>query len=261
MSVKISSIFSGIGTFELGMERSIPNSKTIWQCEIDPFCQKILRKHWPDTIIYDDVRCVLDHDPETPDILLGSYPCQDLSNAGSQGGIYAERSGLYWNLWSVISALLPRVVVLENVAAHTIRGGREVVGSLTQLGYDCEWGVIRSGGAFGAPHRRERLFIVAYSMRKRRVEHTGFSQTIQPSRHDTLQRKKSKQPSVSKPPHGSAHDGTYWTRHAPPSKLCRMDDGIAYRMDRIRSLGNAIVPQCAEWIGQQIWRSGILSSN
>ena len=134
------------------------------------------------------------------------------------------------------------------------------------LGALPNWGMIVNGelyevaSAFGAPHRRERLFIVAYSMRKRRVEHTGFSQTIQPSRHDTLQRKESKQPSVSKPPHGSAHDGNYWTRHAPPSKLCRVDDGIAYRMDRIRSLGNAIVPQCAEWIGQQIWRSGLLSS-
>ena len=89
--MKLGSLFAGIGGFELGLERAIPGLETIWQVEQDLFCQKVLKKHWPDSIIYDDVCQVGKHNLEPVDIICGGFPCQDISNAGKQGGIHAKR--------------------------------------------------------------------------------------------------------------------------------------------------------------------------
>ena len=160
--VRIGSAFSGIGGFELGLERAIPNSKTVWQIEQNAFCQKILRKHWADAKIYDDVREVGAHNLEPVDIFCAGFPCQDISVAGKGEGLNGKKSGLWWECFRIISELRPRIIVLENVSAVTFRGGREVVGSLTSIGYDTEWQVI-SAGMFGAPHIRKRWFLVGYA--------------------------------------------------------------------------------------------------
>ena len=93
MSIKIGSLFSGIGSFEFGLERSIPNSETVWQVEQDKFCQSILEKHWPSAQHHNDVNKVGAHNLEPVDIICGGFPCQDISIAGNQRGIYAERDG------------------------------------------------------------------------------------------------------------------------------------------------------------------------
>ena len=127
--LKLGSLFSGIGGFELGLERAIPNLETVWQVEQDKFCQKILHKHWPNALIYDDVCTVGKHNLEPVDIICGGFPCQDISTAGKQGGIHAERSGLWWEMHRIIGDLRPRVAVLENVPNLITLGMPEVLGS------------------------------------------------------------------------------------------------------------------------------------
>ena len=277
--VKIASCFSGIGGYELGLQRAIPDSKVIWQCEIDPFCQRVLKKHWPDAKLYTDITKMDTQEVERPDILAGGYPCQDISIAGKGEGIHGKNSGLWFNMLALISRIRPSIVCLENVAVHTIRGGREVVGSLAQLGYDCEWGVIRSGSAFGAPHRRARWFCIAYSYHRSKAAEIQAGRKINPlcdtrrgheTSHSYCQRcqeqsfysKRMEQthfPKCRMCKTRRENSGNYWKEVEAPSPLCGMDDGIPNRVDRIRSLGNAIVPQCAEWIGRRIVESNLLT--
>jgi len=316
---KIGSLFSGIGGFELGLERAIP-SETIWQVEQDKFCQSILKKHWPNAKIYDDVRNITKDNVEVPDIICGGFPCQDISVAGKLGGIQGEKSGLWWEMWRIISELSQGrkkpIVVLENVSNIIRLGGREVLGSLAQIGYNAEWTTIRASD-FGACHRRERWFCVAYPNRVRFVEHKRLSKKIQSKRNQGLQHKEIKKPIVSESTHssythvtypnsesqssrsklstslegvssypnkssvqkqsidpfrveskrrfkhgdsknGGSYTRNYWEKGPIESPLCNVDDGISNRVARLKALGNAIVPQCSEWIGQQIWKSGIL---
>lgn len=277
--VKIASCFSGIGGYELGLLRAIPDSKVIWQCEIDPFCQRVLRKHWPDAKLYTDITKMDTQEVERPDILAGGYPCQDISIAGKGEGIHGKNSGLWLYMLALISRIRPPIVCLENVAVHTIRGGREVVGSLAQLGYDCEWGVIRSGSAFGAPHRRARWFCIAYSYHRSKTEQIQAGRKINPlcdtrrghETSDSYCQRCQEQSFYSEPMESTRfpecgmcktrreNSGNYWKEVEAPSPLCGMDDGIPNRVDRIRSLGNAIVPQCAEWIGRRIVESNLLT--
>jgi len=240
---KCGSLFSGIGGFELGLERSIPNLETVWQVEQDKFCQKVLRKHWPNASIYDDVRTVGKHNLESVDIICGGFPCQDISIAGKQGGIHAKRSGLWWEMHRIISELRPRVAVLENVANFVTLGLPEVLGSLASIGYDAEWAII-SAKQFGAPHLRKRVFIVAYSSSKSSQRNRiPFRLQKKPAKAiDLLHRT------------GAA----YWEKTKAPPPVCGAHDGVSNRLDRLRALGNAIVPQCSEWVGQKIWESGWL---
>jgi DNA (cytosine-5)-methyltransferase 1 len=255
--MKIGSLFSGIGGFELGLERAIPGSKTIWQVEQDKYCQKVLKKHWPDAKIYDDVCQITKHNAEPVDIICGGFPCQDISLAGKQKGIIKNetRSGLWWEMHRIISEIRPRIAVLENVAAITNNGIGDVLGSLSQIGYDAEWTIV-SAQQFGAPHIRKRWFCVAYPNSER-------SQTKQANPMQFQRRKEGIQ---SITPCGSTKNDwndrprNYWEQFPNQSPIRGRNDGISYRMDRhrIKALGNAIVPQCSEWIGKQIINSNIL---
>ena len=287
--IKIGSLFAGIGGFELGLERGIPNSKTVWQVEQDKYCQTILKKHWPQAKLYDDVCTVGAHNLEPVDVICGGFPCQDISVAGKGKGINAERSGLWWEMYRIISELRPTIAVLENVSAVTTRGGTEIIGALAKIGYDCEWQII-SARMFGAPHIRKRWFAVAYSTSKRRNNGRYRPQQIEPQqRHQsevlyqerqmcTTQSERfskagfiantfceraqislegehtSKQMSGSTSKKGSS----YWSEGATISPVCNLDDGISNRVARLKALGNAIVPQCSEYVGQCIAQSGLL---
>lgn len=166
------SLFAGIGGFELGLERS-GLCKTVAQVEIDPFCQKVLAKHWPEVKRYDDVRTLtaaqLARDGLAVDVICGGFPCQDISTAGKGAGIEGERSGLWREFARLVGELRPRYVFVENVAALLGRGLGRVLGDLASIGYDAEWHCIPAS-AVGAPHRRDRLWIVAYPSSKRQSE-------------------------------------------------------------------------------------------
>tara|TARA_R100001015_G_C4597230_1_gene152393 strand:+ start:471 stop:1187 length:717 start_codon:yes stop_codon:yes gene_type:complete len=234
--IKIGSLFSGIGGFELGLERAIPNSQTIWQVEQNAYCRSILQKHWPNAKIYNDVRNITKHNVEPIDILCGGFPCQDISVAGKTRGLSGEKSGLWWEMWRIISELRPRIVVMENVANIIRLGGSDVVGSLAAIGYDCEWTII-SAKEMGACHLRKRWFAVAYP--------NGISKSSVSNNAKTLERI-------------PRQLQEFWRENPIESPLCSVDDGIPNRLARLRALGNAIVPQCSQWVGEQIYKSGLL---
>lgn len=261
--IKLGSVFSGIGGFELGLERALPQCKTIWQVEEDTFCQSILRKHWADAIIYDDIRTVGAHNLESVDVLCGGFPCQDLSISGKMRGInHGKKSNLYYEMFRVICELRPRIVVFENVSNITTLGGHDVCRTLASAGYDAEWCTIRTGADFGLPHIRRRWFCVAYTngIDKLRTQGLGMLASSQDMQSHSRSQSRT---------NGGCNTRTgNRSKSSPPPAVCRMDDGIPAGMDRakhnrirkqrLKALGNAITPQASEWIGKQILHSGLL---
>jgi len=258
----LGSLFAGIGGFELGLERGIPGLETIWQVEQEPFCQRVLKKHWPKAQIYDDVREVGVHNLEPIDILCGGFPCQDISLANIKGeGLNGKKSGLWFEMGRLISELRPRIVVMENVAAITIRGLDRVLGDLSELGYNAEWGII-SARDLGAPHLRKRWFCIAYlsdSDRKR------YGKKMQ-SRFAPINNKRSvvyekrSQSTQKQICESEIQKTSPWERSYDKPEFQRVANGVSYRRDknRLKALGNAIVPQCSELIGRYIANSGLL---
>jgi len=155
------SLFAGIGGFDLGLERA--GMRCQWQVEIDPYARAVLAKHWPDVRRHEDVRTFPPKEGEWGvDVICGGFPCQDISVAGKGAGLAGARSGLWYEYARIIGELRPSYVIVENVAALLTRGMGTVLGDLSTLGYDAEWHVIPAS-AVGAPHRRERVWIVAYA--------------------------------------------------------------------------------------------------
>jgi DNA (cytosine-5)-methyltransferase 1 len=166
-SVIAGSLFSGIEGFGLGLLWSGLIDSIAWQVEIDPFCRRVLDVRFPLTDrSCTDVRTASASNLAAVDVMLGGFPCQDISVAGNGAGLSGARSGLWFEFARLIGELRPRIVLVENVAALLGRGLLRVLGDLAALGYDAEWRII-SAAECGAPHRRERLFIVAYSERQR----------------------------------------------------------------------------------------------
>lgn len=262
----IGSLFAGIGGFELGLERAIPGAYTLWQVEQNNFCQKVLAKHWPQAKIYDDVRNITKNNVQQVDILCGGFPCQDISVAGKKEGLNGEKSGLYWEMHRIIEELQPRAVIMENVAAITIRGLGTVLGSLSEIGYDAEWCTIQASD-FGAPHKRARWFCIAYPRtigfyldNERRLSSNPTSNSKQQPTYSCSMEQRFRSERTICESLRNNKSGGYWARFATQSPVCRRDDGIPHRVDRCRALGNAIVPQCSEWIGRKLWESGILQA-
>jgi DNA (cytosine-5)-methyltransferase 1 len=152
------SLFSGIGGIEIGLEAAGINTE--WFVEKDKYCQEILRKHWSSTIIYDDITQVDFRTVPKVDMLTGGFPCQDISYAGKGAGIAGSRSSLWKYYLKAISEIRPKFALIENVPALVKRGLNVVLSDLAQIGYDAEWYNI-SASSVGAPHKRERIFIIA----------------------------------------------------------------------------------------------------
>jgi DNA (cytosine-5)-methyltransferase 1 len=155
--IRFLSLFAGIGGFDLGLERA--GMRCVGQVEIDPYCRAVLAKHWPDTPRMEDVRDVKGSEFGAVDLVCGGFPCQDLSCAGLGKGIYAERSGLWWEMRRIIEAVRPAWVLAENVPALRTRGSDDVLASLEGLGYAC-WPLVVGAWAVGAPHKRDRVWIL-----------------------------------------------------------------------------------------------------
>ena len=145
----VGSLFSGIGGFDLGFERA--GMRTLWFCEQDVFCQRVLAKHWPGVPCYPDVKQLTGGAVASVDVLCGGFPCQDISLAGQGAGLAGARSDLWSEFARLISELRPRYVVVENVPALRRRGLHQVLQDLHACGYDAEWDCIPAS-ALGAPH-------------------------------------------------------------------------------------------------------------
>src|SRR5579863_5342656 len=166
----IGSLFSGIGGGELGLEQT-GYFRTIWQVEIKPYCRRILAQQWPNAEQFDNVRTVGKHNLKPVDILIGGFPCQDISTAGTMEGIHGKRSGLWAEYRRILRELQPTYILVENVSAlryvtksqGTLQPApiATILGDLAESRYDAEW-ISLHARQFGLPHNRERVFILAY---------------------------------------------------------------------------------------------------
>ena len=236
-------LFSGIGGFSLGLERT-GGFRTVAFCEIEPYCRAVLRRHWPDVPIFDDVRqldsLMLDDDSHSlpVDVICGGFPCQDISYAGDGAGLAGERSGLWSEFARLIGELRPRYAIVENVAALLNRGIDTILGDLARIGYDAEWSVV-SACSMGAPHVRRRVFIVAYP-----DSIYGRPRVWSPD---------ARQDRPLQEIDGFESSRAGWrARMENPSELYGGANGLPHGMERNRAIGNAIVPAIPEAIGRAI---------
>lgn len=251
--LRVLDLFSGIGAYSLGLERA-GGFQTVAFCEIDPFCRRVLAKHWPHVPCYENVETLtgarLAADGIAADAIIGGFPCQDLSSANSGGdraGLDGNRSGLWAEMRRLIGDIRPRVVIVENSAALLSldggRHGRAFFGDLAALRYDAEWHVM---GAvhFGAPHERERVWVVAYPHNERECVRAVNAEMAAPSQFDPYADCFPKiGPSISRAQLHSWPD---------EPRLDRVAYGIADRVHRIRALGNCNPPIIPETIGRAI---------
>jgi len=158
--LRVGSLFSGAGLCDLGFHRA--GFQHRFFCEIDPFCRGILARHWPGVPIYKDVRALVPAELPEVDVLVGGFPCQDVSCGGKRAGITTStRSGLWYEYKRIIQGVRPRYAVIENVRGLLSRGMEIVLQDLSAIGYAAQWQSL-SAAAVGAPHLRPRVFLVAY---------------------------------------------------------------------------------------------------
>jgi len=270
--LKVLDLFSGIGGFSLGLERT-GGFETVAFCEIEEFPRRILTKHWPKVPIHDDIRSQEFVEGEA-DIITAGFPCQDVSFAGKRAGVTGARSGLYREVLRAIRLVRPKFTILENVAALLCDGMGRVLGDVAENGLDAEWDCI-SAGDCGAPHGRDRIWITLADADK--LERSERSRAgagwwlwspqeiaaacnadgaweLQPPRllGDVRRRVDN-----------AARDGAWWSCdwQTQFEALRRMDDGVSSRLDRsdaaaaVAALGNAVVT-----IIPEIWGQAILSA-
>lgn len=298
MTLRLLDTFSGIGGFSYAAEHIVGGFETVAFVEREPYCQRLLGKHWPNVPIYDDITT---YNPRlhSADVICGGFPCQDISTAGKQAGIKeGTRSGLFYELMRVIRLVQPRYVVLENVAAILANGLDTVLGELAEAGFDAEWACIPAS-AVGACHQRDRWWLVAYSNRwdgqsgqvARSAVHEQAARqgadgdagsadevggdAFHPTGHGRRQgdpntsgcaegtgkREKQGSRDVCGAPANTSSQGLErqkpawrfaarqlcpdWGKYISQPVLCRGDDGLSGRVDRLKALGNAVVPQVA----------------
>lgn len=270
MTMEVGSLFSGIGGIELGFERE--GFKTKWFVENNDYCKKILAKNFPGVQIYENITTINWNEIPRVDILTGGFPCQDISNAGKRKGIVeGERSSLWKHFAEAIRILRPQYAVIENVSALTHRGLDVVLADLAKEGYDAEWFDIRASDV-GAPHRRERIFIVAYPNSIRHIHGQLELDTAKPRQQTQLDVIKSsteisnsesiglqrirtegkQEPEVHGEERISDSNRSYGDIWKVEPGMGRVAHGIPAWMDRIRCLGNAVVPQVAQVIAQRV---------
>ena len=233
MKLRLLDTFSGIGGFSYAAERIVGGFETVQFVEWDPFCQRILNQHWPAVPIHGNIQ-TFQPLPFCADVICGGFPCQDISVAGQQAGIkQGTRSGLFYELIRIIRFVQPKYVVLENVAAILSNGLDVVLGELAEAGYDCEWSCIRASD-LGACHRRDRWWLVAYP------NSSGLQGLGGKSELSKAGTKKSPRWCPS-----DAVLNSEWRSYISKPLLFRGDDGLSNRVDRIKALGNSVVPQAA----------------
>ena len=240
--MNVLSLFAGIGGLDLGLERA--GMTVVGQVEIDPFCRRVLERHWPDVPRHDDVRTAVAwwvrRGAPAVDVVAGGFPCQPFSTAGLRRGVTDERWGWPW-MADVVRAVRPRFVVVENVPA--LLADRDAFGwllaDLVTLGFDAEWSVL-SACAVGAPHTRERLFLVAYADGGHGQARLGTQ----------LQNRAVPRGYLGASPWPDPVDGLV----AADGHGRGVADGLSAGLEpaRVRALGNAVVPQVAEHIGRLV---------
>ena len=256
----IGSLFSGIGLLELGLELAGLGS-VAWQCEIDPWCRRVLARHWPAAERFADVRTVCS---VRADILCGGFPCQPFSVAGKRRG-FDDNRWLWPEFARIIDETRPKIVVAENVPGLRKTGLRRVLGDLAGIGYDAEWTHFRASD-IGAPHERNRVWIVATNPDSVKLRN-------EPGWLDRAARKAAAVVDRHDVANVAYSDGVgrlesarrFAIKRGWPSEcgwtlgeIARMDDGSARKLDigrRRKALGNAVVMPCARLVGRAVVES------
>ena len=265
MTLKILDLFSGIGGFSYAAERLVGGFETVGFCEIDPYCQKVLKKHWPDVPIHNDVRRLADEADRfrgLVDVVCGGYPCQPFSLASSNRKGQEDDRHLWPEMLRIVKATRPKFVIGENVAGHITLGLDDVLSDLAQQDYTARAFVIPAC-AKDARHRRDRVWIVGHT--------SGIKRNARPEKQTTLREvpenerehdysggsgeahtsnatnpnSKRLQRGVRESVQGGGQRPSIGSRWEPEPRTLRVAYGIPNRVDRIRSLGNSIVPQVA----------------
>jgi len=258
-------LFSGIGGISIALSEWV---NTVAYCEQDRYAQAVLLSRMAEgklhnAPLWDDVRSlnstVLDGVPV--DIIFGGFPCQDISVAGLGVGLAGQRSGLFFEIIRLVKEVEPSFIFLENVPAIRTRGLREVISAFTEIGYDCRWTCL-SAASVGAPHKRERWFLLAHANgelirnadKPERATKTvtrndgskeslanANSERLEGYGHKRVTDKGSRQERQSGSGFSGGKDnGGFW---ATESDVCRVVNGLPNRVDRIKCLGNSVVPQ------------------
>jgi DNA (cytosine-5)-methyltransferase 1 len=278
-TVRILSLFAGIGGFDLGLERA--GMQCVGQVEINPFCQRVLAYHWPHVKRIGDIHDVNGTEFEKPDVVCGGVPCQPASTAGKRRGVRDDR-WLWPEAFRVVKLYSPAWVLFENVRGLTsLENGMVIDSLLSELesyGYEMLPPIIIPACAVDAKHRRDRVWLVGHS------EHDGlFAPEI--GSGPTKRNQGSTEPVQAEQPSGSGfkhalvanpnvagleREITAWiesgkqglfakrSRWPTESGICRVSNGVPGRVDRLRGLGNAVVPQVVEVIGRAIIKSSLL---
>lgn len=276
--LRVLDLFSGIGGFSLGLERA--GFETVAFCENDPWCRRVLAKHWPKVPIYDDIRQLdaarLRADGiDRIDLVCGGFPCQDVSLNGQGAGLAGERSGLWRDFSRLNGELRPSYAFVENVGALLGRGLAAVLADLASFGYDAEWHAVPAA-VIGAPPLRDRTWIVATRVDMRPCAFCGYvfdhdklgrygcpnclgeglaadtsSRRVEGHGADWLQVALAPTLAALLGRDGSTPDWPQWSTGSP---LRGVDDGVPSRLDkpRLKALGNAVVPALVEVIGAAI---------
>lgn len=244
----VGSLFAGIGGFDLGFERAGFEIK--WQVEIDPFCRRVLAKHWPHVQRFEDVRECYGYRPdvsgyagahfrgsrlEAVDIICGGFPCKQTSRAaaisGRRIGLAGADSGLWRDMLRIVGELQPHVAVVENPESEWLT---TVQNDLEELGFGVSRFPVTAAG-FGHAHIRRRMFLVAYRDGTR-LEERGSAGSSEVAACERLAAQRD-------------------ARLSALAGVVRVDDGVPggpYRRQRIGACGNAVIPDAAEWIAQRI---------
>lgn len=291
--IRVASFFAGIGGFDLGFERA--GMTVVFQCEINGFCQKILRKHWPHVLLMGDIYNVRPEDIPESELWCGGFPCQDLSlaNQGKRKGLGGSRSALFYKFAELIARKPPRWVVIENVPGllNSCEGRdfQVLLQTLDELGYGISWRVL-DAKYFRTPQRRRRVFIVAsyrtllsakvlFELGAIKIApRQGFGESeilarasgqstqstnLYSIQHAAIGRKHSAGPQAK----GYRNDGETYTLDSRGSSdaICQTDDpfrmrkasGVSAGLDgnRYRAIGNAVAIPVIEWIGRQILKA------
>jgi DNA (cytosine-5)-methyltransferase 1 len=297
--LRVLELFAGIGGFSLGLERA-GGFETVAFCEIEPYCRAVLAKHWPGVKQYDDVRTLtadtLRSDGIAVDVICGGFPCQDISFAGKRAGLEGARSGLWREYARLIGELRPRFVIVENVPGLLNLGMGAVLGDLSALGYGATWDCIPAS-AVGAPHRRDRVWIVAYARSeqhksgcasigretakefsystdaaskrcaeagqfrygKRQERVASICEDVADAGSSRLQNDKGRGTGPKRNGDGAFDGGCGLSGRdhdwSFEPDVGRVAHGVPARVDRLKALGNSVVPQIPELIGKAIMQA------
>jgi len=232
----VGSLFSGIGGIELGLE-SCGRYETRWFAEADPFCREVIGRNWKGRKIYEDVKDVKIEDAvERVDVVCGGFPCQDVSTAGKGAGIRGKRTGIFYTAIDIVDKLRPACVILENVTGILSNGFGRLLQAFQEIRYDVEWNCV-SAESVGYPHKRERIFIIAYPTGVRLPRPWTLGKPVDPEE--------------SKYREAGEFVNAFQRKDLP--YLCAKHDGLdrSTSVAVITALGNSVVPDAAMVAGKR----------